>query len=261
MKARASELELLISAGLALPRQVVLPSGPTGYVDPAPRLELVASAADDVAHLYLYGSIGGWFGKSSEDVIAELRAIKSPKLRVHINSKGGDVFEGLAIYNTLREFPGQVETRVESLAASIASIIALAGEPVTMHAASMMMIHDPLAVAYGHADDMRKMARLLDKAAGVLTDVYVKKSGLPRTMIRDWMLEERWFTPVEARDAKLVTNVLDEPEREPVPDPGPAPNPEPTPEPDPEPQPAPAQSTTRRRLAARMVTAYSHLVS
>lgn len=246
------DVTTLLARGIKSPRQFVLPSVPVaGYSDPKPRAAIVA-AANDTADLYLYGSIGGWFGKTAEDIVNELRSLSVARLRVHINSRGGDVFDGLAIYNSLREYDAIVETHIEGVAASIASIIALAGDPVVMYPASLFMIHEPHAIAFGTAADMRSMATLLDTATGVLADVYVANSTQKKAQIRSWMSEEKWFKASEAKDAGFVDEVPDEPEREPKPEPAPEPEPEPEPE-------APAEpvstSTRRRDLAARYLTA------
>jgi ATP-dependent Clp endopeptidase proteolytic subunit ClpP len=204
------DLTALISEGQRIPRQPQ-PTVPLArWPHPIePRLELRAEAESGVADLWIYGTIGGWFGKTAEEIIAELRALQNvQRVRVHINSPGGDVFEGLAIYNTLREFPAKVETFIEGVAASIASIIALAGKDgVTMLAPSLLMIHEPHALAFGTAEDMRGMARLLDKAASVLADTYATRTGHPKSVIRAWMAEEKWFEPEEAKAEGFIDAV------------------------------------------------------
>jgi ATP-dependent protease ClpP protease subunit len=197
------ELDALLAAGAARPRPPVPPTM-------AARWNLDAAAeTSGTTHLYLYDRIGGFFGIAAGDVIAQLRAVSGHHVRVHLNSPGGDVFDGLAIYNSLRQHPGGVEVQVEGLAASIASVIAMAGERLTMAAASLLMIHDPHGVVIGGAEDMRQMAALMDKAGGLLADVYAGRGGATRDAIREWMQAETWFTPQEALDAGLI-DAIDE---------------------------------------------------
>ena len=167
-------------------------------------------AQADVADVYLYADIGGWFGISAEQFIADLRALRGAPLRVHLNSPGGDVFDGLAIYNTLLSYPAPVETIVEGLAASIASIIALAGRPATMARASMLMIHEPWGLTVGTAQDMLDMAATLEKAGDVLADVYSQATGSGPDVVRDWMRAETWWTAAEALEAGLIQRIGDE---------------------------------------------------
>lgn len=230
----ARALARLGAAGIAAPPSV-------------PRVTLTADAATGTADLELFGPIGGWFGKNAQEVVDEIRALQNvTTLRVHINSLGGDVFEGFAIYNSLREFPGRVETIIKGVAASIASVIALAGKDgVTVMAPAMVMIHDPRALAYGGSDDMRAMAKLLDKAANVIADVYTARTKQPKATVRAWMAEETWFEPEEAKAEGFVDTVI-------------APTAAPEPHPAPAASAAPAASTSEpprrpwvRELAAR----------
>jgi ATP-dependent protease ClpP protease subunit len=182
----------------------------------APRVALRAEADGESADLYLYDSIGGWFGLNAAQVIAELRQLQAARLRVHINSPGGDVFDGLAIYNTLKSWDGEVETLVEGLAASIAGVIALAGRTVTMAPASFFMIHEPHGLAIGGAARMRHLADLLDQTGGLLADIYAAKTGAPRADVRGWMGAETWYTAAEAAAAGFADALL---EADPAPEP------------------------------------------
>lgn len=171
------------------------------------RCELRAQA-DDEAALYLYDSIGP-LGISPTGIIERLRALRpGARLRVHLNSAGGDVFDGLAIYNTFRQHDGPISVHIDGLAASIASVIAMAGSRITMSPASFLMIHEPHALVIGTAHDMRHMARLLEKTAGVLTDTYATRAT-DRAQVRQWMHDETWFTAREALDARLI-DAIDE---------------------------------------------------
>jgi ATP-dependent Clp endopeptidase proteolytic subunit ClpP len=167
-----------------------------------------ANAAGDPATVQIFDQIGeDWYGgsglsaKQFSDVLNE---IGNGPLLVEINSPGGNVWDGLSIYNQLRGRKAPVTTRVVGIAASIASIIALAGDRVEMADAALMMIHDPSGMASGTSEDMRKMAEALDQHAEVLVAVYHKKTGRSAESIRAAMKAETWFTTAEALAFGLV---------------------------------------------------------
>jgi ATP-dependent Clp endopeptidase proteolytic subunit ClpP len=167
-----------------------------------------ANAAGDPATVQIFDQIGeDWYGgsglsaKQFSDVLNE---IGNGPLLVEINSPGGNVWDGLSIYNQLRGRKAPVTTRVVGIAASIASIIALAGDRVEMADAALMMIHDPSGMASGTSEDMRKMAEALDQHAQVLVGVYAKKTGRSAESIRAAMRAETWFTTPEALAFGLV---------------------------------------------------------
>lgn len=181
---------------------------------------VVKNAAGPKAVIRIYDEIG-FFGVSAEDVAAALEDITAPEIEVQINSMGGDAFDGVAIYNALRSHPAQVTTRVDSLAASAASIIAQAGDKRVMLTGSQMMIHDAWGLAIGNAGVMRDTADVLDKLSNTLADIYQERSG--RDGMRDQMLAESWYTHDEAVEAGLADEAvkpskkaraqLDEPDR------------------------------------------------
>jgi ATP-dependent Clp endopeptidase proteolytic subunit ClpP len=167
-----------------------------------------ANTAGDPATVQIFDQIGeDWYGgsglsaKQFSDVLNE---IGNGPLLVEINSPGGNVWDGLSIYNQLRGRKAPVTTRVVGIAASIASIIALAGDRVEMADAALMMIHDPSGMASGTSEDMRKMAEALDQHAEVLVGVYHKKTGRSAESIRAAMRAETWFTTAEALAFGLV---------------------------------------------------------
>lgn len=171
-------------------------------------------AETERADLYLLDSIG-WPGIEPGDVVAAILAAKGRPLTVHVNSPGGDVFAGLAIYNVLRAHDAPVTMRVIGLAGSIASIIAMAGTTRIMRPASLFMIHEPHAIALGTAHDMRRMAALLDKTSGMLADVYAA-AGVDRERVRQWMHDESYFTAQGALDAGFIHAIADAPDDAPA---------------------------------------------
>lgn len=165
--------------------------------------------------VWLYDAIGsGWFGGiSAKDFQKELAGLGAVnQLDVHINSPGGAVFDGLTMYNALRAHRAEVTVHVDGLAASIASVIAMAGATVHIADNAMMMIHDPYTFTEGTADDHRKTADLLDSLKTNLVDIYARRTGQTDAVVREWMAAETWFTAAEARDQRLadeVTEALD----------------------------------------------------
>src|SRR5262249_39117748 len=128
-------------------------------------------------------------------------------LNVHINSPGGSVFEGIAVQNILANHPATVNISVDGLAASIASVIAMAGDKITMCPGSMMMIHEASGLAWGHAADMRQLADVLDKISGTLADAYALRAGGEAADWRTAMHAETWYTADEAVAAGLADEV------------------------------------------------------
>jgi ATP-dependent Clp endopeptidase proteolytic subunit ClpP len=160
----------------------------------------------------IYDEIGGsWLfgGVSAVDFVAELAGIVGD-LEVHINSPGGDVFDGLAIYNSLAQRPGNVTTVIDGLAASAASFIAQAGKTRVVAPGAMLMIHDAAGVCMGNANDMRELAGLLDKVSDNLASIYARHSGQADGW-RDAMRTETWYTADEALAAGLVDRVAERP--------------------------------------------------
>jgi len=153
---------------------------------------------------------GGWFGGiSAQDFVAQLAEIDGD-VEVHINSGGGDVFDGIAMYNALASRSGTVTTVVDGIAASIASIIAQAGQTRVIAPGAMMMIHDALSLCIGNAADMRETAELLDQVSDNLASVYASRGGTPAQW-RDAMKLESWYTAQDAVDAGLADKLAERP--------------------------------------------------
>lgn len=178
----------------------------TNWLSYSPR-----AAANEPATIQIFDQIGeDWFsnsGMTAKSFAETLQAVGPGPLNVEINSPGGNVWDGLAIYNMLRGRQATVTTKVVGVAASIASIIALAGDTVEIADAALMMIHDPSGITAGTSDDMRKMADALDQHAAILAGVYEKKTGKTASAIRAAMKAETWFTSAEAIDFGLADSV------------------------------------------------------
>lgn len=173
------------------------------------RFELKDSG--DTADLILYGEVGGWFGGiEANDVVRQIAGLKNAKtINIDMNSLGGDVFDGFAIYNALKNHAAKKVFHIGGVAASIATVMAMAGDEINMASNAMWMVHDPHAGVLGSSKDMREMADLLDKARGNILDTYVARTGGDRQAISDFMAAETWMTADEAKANGFVTNVIE----------------------------------------------------
>ena len=160
-----------------------------------------------MSKIYIYDQIGG-SGIQAIDIISELDG--QEEVDVHINSGGGSVSQGIAIYNTLKQHPGTINVYIDGLAASIASVIALAGDTVTMAEGSLLMVHLPWTQIAGNAEDLRKEAEVLDQHKETLIDIYASNSPLGREEIEAMLSEETWLTAEEAYELGLITTIAGE---------------------------------------------------
>lgn len=170
---------------------------------------LTNSASEPTAELRIYDEITPW-GITAEDLVRDLRAVTASVLNVRLNSPGGLVFDGITIYNALRDHPATVHVTVDGYAASIGSVIAMAGKTVTMNRGSHMMIHDASGGVIGNAAEMREMAEILDKVSGTIAGIYADRAGGTADQWRGHMRAETWYTAQEAVDAGLADTVAGE---------------------------------------------------
>ena len=138
----------------------------------------IKNKSSEVADVYLFNAIGT-FGVTAQNFIDEIKEYEDTELNIHINSLGGEVFEGMAIYSIIQRRKAKTTVYIEGIAASIASVIALAADEVIMSENSLLMIHNAWGGTQGEAKDMRKQAEILDKITNEIAEVYVKKSGIP----------------------------------------------------------------------------------
>ena len=163
-------------------------------------------ASPEVATVRIYDEIGG-FGVTSSDFISELDAVAAPLIRVHLNSPGGSVDDGLAIMNALISHPAQVETHVDAAAYSIASVIAQAGDRRFMAPHSRMMVHNAMAIGMGYASDFENIAKHLRETSDNIASIYAEKSGKPVAYWRQKMDDETRFTDKQAVAEGLADEV------------------------------------------------------
>lgn len=167
----------------------------------------IKNKTKDSADLYFYGDIvSSWWGawddadQYPEAIKNFLDGVKGKDLNIYINSGGGSVFAGMAIYSMLKRHQGHKTVYVDGLAASISSVIALAGDKVVVPSNAFMMIHKPWNGMYGNADDFRKMANDLDAIEDGIINVYAEnlKEGVDIETIRQMVQEETWLNGIEA---------------------------------------------------------------
>lgn len=188
------------------------PQAPAGMQPPdnAKDWFRIENSTDDAdsTDVYVYDSIGGWFGMYADEFIDALAEVTTSKINLRLNSPGGSVFEGIAIANAIRTHPANVTVYVDGIAASIASIIALAGDRVVMMPQAQFMVHNASGGCYGDATEMTKMADLLDKQSLNIAKAYAEHTGRPLAEWQDYMAEETWFTADEAVAAGLADEAM-----------------------------------------------------
>lgn len=166
----------------------------------------IRNQSDGPTQLHIYDEIG-MLGVSASDLIAKLDNMDGP-LDVHLNSPGGEVFEGLGIYNALLQIP-DVTVYIDGLAASIASVIALAGKHVKIAKSGRMMIHDGFTMAIGNAADMRALADRLDFESDNIAQIYADHAGGTAAEWREVMRNEKWFNAKMAIEAGLAHEIIE----------------------------------------------------
>ncbi len=172
----------------------------------------VVAASDGTAVIEILDVIGSdpWSGGgvTAQQVAAALKQAGGAPVDVVINSPGGDFFEGVAIYNLLRAHPAQINVQIVGLAASAASLIAMAGDQIEIAASAFIMIHNAWAVAVGSRHDFRAAADVLEPFDAAMAGVYAAQAEVKQEEAAGWMDAETWFGGQEAIDAGLATGLL-----------------------------------------------------
>lgn len=168
----------------------------------------IENKASGPAQVTIYDEIG-MLGTSADNFVRDLSTI-SGDIELHLNSPGGDVFDGIAIYNSLKQRKGVVAVVVDGLAASAASFISQAASPGQLKMAphSQLMIHEGFAMAIGDSRDLRQTADLLDKASDNIASIYSERSGKPADYWRNAMKDETWYSDAEAVAEGLADGIL-----------------------------------------------------
>lgn len=200
-----------------------LPAAPEGRLFASGKRDLPAAAIDrwdgsiraaaqtGENTITIFDVIGeDWWGDgvSANRIAGALRAIGGDDVTVHINSPGGDMFEGLAIYNILREYQGKVTVKVLGLAASAASIIAMAGDEVQIGRGAFLMIHNAWIVAAGNRNDFREYADYLEPFDKAMADIYAARSGMSSEDVQSLMDKESFIGGSDAVTRGLADSLL-----------------------------------------------------
>lgn len=172
---------------------------------------------DTSADLYIFGDICAWAWQemgeqSGVTIVNQLKALDVDTINVHINSYGGDVAEGLAIYNVLREHKAQIVTICDGFACSAASVVFMAGDRRVMQPASLLMIHNAWTVAMGNAAQLRKTADDIETITQASVEAYKKVATISEEEIKALMDAETWILPKDAVEYGFATEIDDEDE-------------------------------------------------
>lgn len=177
------------------------------------RFEVRSEHTDDVAEILIYDVIGFDFwtggGITAQNFVKELNEINSEKIRVRINSEGGDAFDGLAIFNALRRHEADIEVHIDGLAASAAATIAMAGDEIFIAENAFLMIHRSWALAIGNSEDMIEMAELLSKLDESVAGDLAGKSGKKVSEVLQLMSAETWMNALEALSEGFVDRITE----------------------------------------------------
>lgn len=167
------------------------------------------NAAKDEATVYVYDAIGGWWGIDPKEWAPAFAAIKAKVIHLRINSPGGAVLDAEAMRTIVAQHPARVIAHIDGMAASAATGIAIAAKEIEMSAGGAFMVHDPWGCCVGNAQDMEAYAALLKQTADNIAAVYVRRTGKPEKQVREWMLNETWFTASEALANGFIDRIFE----------------------------------------------------
>lgn len=162
----------------------------------------------DTAEVLLYDDIGQ-YGIEAKEFISELNNVKASNINVRINSRGGEVYDGFAIYQALKSHPATVNVTIDALAASIASVIAMAGDNITMAKNAELMIHDGHVSFAGDAQAMTQMVDSLNRVSNNIASVYAERTNGSVDEWRNAMRKETWYSAEEAVAAGLADSIAE----------------------------------------------------
>ena len=164
--------------------------------------------SDNIATIDIFDEIGS-MGLTVQSFKNDFDAIKdSEKIIINVNSLGGEVFDGIAIYNILSTVREKVEINIMGITASIASVIAMSGSTINMYEGSFLVIHNPFQATVGDANKLRKEANGLDAIKKQIVSIYVNKTGLDENTINEMLDKETWLNPEQAKDSNFIDNII-----------------------------------------------------
>ena len=198
-----------MSSAMLLLAPMAMACALTEDTKPAGSWYSIKALSRGVAEILLYDEIGMW-GITAQQFARELKALGDLSLiSLRIHSPGGDVFEGTAIYNLLKHHPARVEAHIDGLAASMATVIAMAADTIYMPENAMMMVHRPWGIQGGEADDMRRYADLLEKIEDTMVAAYMAKTGKSQDDIKALLKAETWMDGREAVEAGFADQLTE----------------------------------------------------
>lgn len=169
----------------------------------------IKSMSDNVINISIHDEIGYW-GISAKDFIDELKNHTNVKaINLSIHSPGGEMIDGFAIYNTLKSHPAKIHAQVAGVAASMASVILMAADTISMPENAFIMIHNPSGGAWGGSEDLRHMADLMDKFQSSAVKIYQERTGLEESELVEMLDQETWLNGIEAMEKGFVDSVTD----------------------------------------------------
>jgi len=208
-----------LSAALPLPWYRVLNADENPIEEPDPKKpneeedpeEEDPEEEESETTILIYEEIGGSFGISANDFVTDLNKITTDIINVRVNSPGGALFDGITIYNALNSHPSHIRMYVDGMAASAASIVAMAGDEIVMMPGSQLMIHDAIGVTTGNAADHNVMEKFLHRQSDNIASIYAYRIGdQSEEAIKNWrtaMLAETWYMASEAVEAGLADSI------------------------------------------------------
>jgi ATP-dependent Clp endopeptidase proteolytic subunit ClpP len=168
----------------------------------------IRDVTDKTAEVSIYDEIG-LFGVTASEFSNSLKSLGNRRLTLRIHSPGGAIFEGNAIYNSLRRHKAGVDVAIDGLAASMATVIAMAGEKRSMAENAMFMIHNPWTMTFGESKDLRKEANLMDDLKEGIISAYAGRTGMDRDKLSQMMDDETWLNAAEAKELGFVTDITE----------------------------------------------------
>lgn len=168
----------------------------------------INAVSDDEADILLYGYIGWPFNEAGEFVRA-LSSLKQSNITIRINSPGGDVWDANAIHNAIKAHPSKPVTRIESLAASAASYIAIAGSQRQAYKNTTMMIHEPMVGMYGNQYELRETADILEQISGQMIDMYADNTNVGKRELKDMMKVETWMNAKVMKEKGFIDTIIE----------------------------------------------------
>ena len=167
--------------------------------------------AEKETDIMIFGDITSWpwmeSDVSSYNLSKQIAGLDTDAINIHLNSYGGEVSEGLAIYNALKQHKAKVRTYCDGFACSIASVIFMAGDERIMSNASMLMVHNPWTYTEGNAQELRKTAEDLDKMSQASVNAYMESVSITEDEVKQLLDDETWLTPAEALEYGFATAV------------------------------------------------------